>query len=229
MQVDTPDYPKDNNEEASEQIHLINEDKKRIYKPWVFSVIIKVFRKKINHIYLKRRLSMIWKTTKEIVLIDLGHDYYIVKFFKEENLNKALEHGPWFINGFFLSAKRWHPNFVASTTKETKSVIWIRLPELPMEFYDHSILAHIGQKLGKLVKTDVCTSKTLRGRYARICVEIDIGTLIRKHILIGQHKQFLVYEGQDILCLTCGVLGPTSHMCKIPAQTHRRENYKTHH
>lgn len=57
---------------------------------------------------------------------------------------KTLQQGPWFINGLFLSVKKWHPNFVASTAKEMKSAICIRLPKLPTEFYDHLVLEKIG-------------------------------------------------------------------------------------
>ena len=34
-----------------------------------------------------------------------------------------------------------------------KSSMWIRLRELPMEFYGHTIIAEVGEKLGRLVKT----------------------------------------------------------------------------
>lgn len=101
-----------------------------------------------------------------------------------------LQQGPWFINGFFLTVKRWNPNFVASESKEKKSSILIRLPEIPT------------------IKTDVCTLKALRGHYASICLEVPIGVSIKIHIRIGHHNQSLVYEGSNILCYTCGVLGP---------------------
>ncbi|KAG5608965.1 hypothetical protein H5410_020246, partial [Solanum commersonii] len=84
-----------------------------------------------------------------------------------------------------------------------------------MEFYDHLVLTKIGQKLGKLVKTDVCTSEALRGRYARICVEVHIGIPVRKKIAIGQHLQPLVYEGSNILCSACGVLGHKILTCPV--------------
>lgn len=93
----------------------------------------------MTHMYLKNKLTIQWKSSKDILLIDLGHDYYTVKFVKEENLNKVLHGGPWFINGFFLSVKRWQPNFVASNAKEMYSAIWMRIPELPTEYYDHKI------------------------------------------------------------------------------------------
>ncbi|KAK4728132.1 hypothetical protein R3W88_021120 [Solanum pinnatisectum] len=107
-------------------ICLTDEEKKRIYQPWTYSIIIKIFGKK-----------------------------------NQKSLQRTLQHGHWFINGYFLSVKRWHPNFVAYEAMETYYAIWIRLLELPTEFYDHSILAKVGKKLGKLVKTDVCTSVTL--------------------------------------------------------------------
>lgn len=62
---------------------LLEEDKKRIYRPWKYSIIVKVIGKKINHMYLKTRLKMLLKTSEELLLIDLQHDYYIAKFFKE--------------------------------------------------------------------------------------------------------------------------------------------------
>lgn len=120
-------------------------------------------------------------------------------------MTRILQQGPWFINGFFLSVKRWQPNIVASKAKENILAIWVRLSELPTEFYDHSILAKVGNKLGKLVKTDVCTSYTIRGRYVRICVEVPLDILVKKHVYIGYHKQTIVYEGTNTFCNICGV------------------------
>lgn len=128
---------------------------------------------------------------------------------KEENMIKALQNGPWFINGYYLSIKHWHPNFMASKSMETYSSIWLRIHGLPIEYYDLNILAKIGSKLGKLVKTDVCTSTSLRGRYARICVEVPIDKPIKTHIQIGHLMQQILYEGDGILCRKCGRAGHT--------------------
>lgn len=125
----------------------------------------------------------------------------------------AIQKGLWFINGAVLSIRKWLPNFVASTATESYSAIWVRFSKLPTEYYDHSILSKIGAKLGKLVKTDICTSGTLRGRYARICVEVPLGILIKSHIYIVKLKQQIQYEGVDILCISCGMIGHTSAKC----------------
>lgn len=67
-------------------------------------------------------------------------------------MNAVIHNGPWFINGFYLSIRKWHPNFVPFEATETITAIWLRLSELPTEYYDHTILSKIGSKFGKLVK-----------------------------------------------------------------------------
>nr|XP_009770156.1 PREDICTED: uncharacterized protein LOC104220886 [Nicotiana sylvestris]XP_016443387.1 PREDICTED: uncharacterized protein LOC107768753 [Nicotiana tabacum] len=115
--------------------------------------------------------------------------------------------GPWFIFGHFLSVQKWEPNFLASEAKISKTAVWIRLPQLPTEFYDSVILQKIGNKIGKLLKVDACTSSTLRGRYARLCVELPLNIPVAHSIYIGSHKQSIHYEDGNLLCVKCGRLG----------------------
>lgn len=96
--------------------------------------------------------------------------FYTVKFGPGEHQRRALREGSWFVAGAFLSVRIWEPNFVPSDSKIQSTVLWIRLSSLPMKYYDSSILGCIGQKIERLVKVDACTSATLGGQFARICV-----------------------------------------------------------
>lgn len=100
-------------------ITLTDEDKARIYKPWAFSLIIKLNGKKVTHDYLRTKLVNLWKPTESLTLIDLGYDYFTIKFIKEGNMLSVLHKGPWFVNEFYLSLRCWHPNFVPSEAQET--------------------------------------------------------------------------------------------------------------
>lgn len=95
----------------------------------------------------------------------------------------------------------------------TYSANWICLPELPTEFYDLDILQKLGNKEGKLLKIDACTSITTRGRYDRICVEVPLDKILKTHIYIGTHKQIILYEGLNLLCINCGRLGHNNKNC----------------
>lgn len=82
-----------------------------------------------------------------------------------------------------------------SNSNVDSTVIRIRLPHLPMELYDTSILQRIGKKIGLLLKVDACTSAALRGKYGRICVQIPLDTPVEASISINHHSQPLLYQG----------------------------------
>ncbi|XP_019224695.1 PREDICTED: uncharacterized protein LOC109206329 [Nicotiana attenuata] len=203
-------------------IPLSPEDKERLYKPWKFSVIIKVFKRKMPHHMLRSKLIDLWKPSEQLIFIDLGWDLFIVKFSLEESMVKALHLVPWFVSGHFLSVRKWEPKFVPQEATLTTTAIWIRLPQLRTEFYDTVILEKVGRKLGKLLKIDQCTSSTLRGRYARICIQVPLESLVETSVIIGDHRQSVIYEGDGTLCTSCGRICHTPLRCSYnqrPATT----------
>lgn len=128
-------------------------------------------------------------------------------------MHKALHGGPWFILNHFLSVRKWVPKFIASATHLTYSALWVRLPELPTEFYDLEILQCFCSKLGQLLKVDTCTSATIKGRYARICIEVPLEKSLKTHVYIGNHKQIVLYEGLNLLCTKCERFGHATWNC----------------
>lgn len=159
----------------------------------------------------------LWKPSESLVLIDLGHGFFTAKFSKEENKLKAQHGGPWFVVGGFLSVVTWEPNFAPSI--QTMSAIWVRLPQLSTEFYDHLILEKIGNYLGSLLKIDSCTSVTLRGSYARLCIQIPLGHSVKKTVIIGDYTQMVEYEGNGVLCVRYGRVGHTLKNCSFTPTT----------
>ncbi|KAK4716500.1 hypothetical protein R3W88_014838 [Solanum pinnatisectum] len=141
-------------------IILSEEDKQRIYNPWKYVVIVKLFVKKISHRYLKNKLTDLWKPTEPLTLIDLGWDFHIAKFNRQENMNKALHEGPWFVIGNFLSVN-YHC----------------------YQFYDKIILEKIGKKLGRLCYARICVQVPLGQPLQN---EITIGTHTQKVIYEGE-------------------------------------------
>nr|XP_009779035.1 PREDICTED: uncharacterized protein LOC104228289 [Nicotiana sylvestris]XP_016454315.1 PREDICTED: uncharacterized protein LOC107778548 [Nicotiana tabacum] len=199
--------------DSSNFIPISVEEKYRLYKPWENAVIIKVYGRKVEHQLLRQKVYALWKPTENLPLIDLGSDFFLLKFQKEENKVHALRGGPWFVLNHFLSVRQWEPKFKASETQLTSSAIWLRLPELPTEFYDYHILKKLGQKVGKFLSMDVCTSNTTRGQYARLCVEVLLNQPLKTHLYIGDHKQTILYEGLNLLCITCGCMGHNQRTC----------------
>ena len=62
--------------------------------------------------------------------------------------------------------------------------IWLRLSKLPMEWMNYELLWSIGGMLGRMCKVDPITENQARGRFARICVEIDISKPLLGSLII---------------------------------------------
>lgn len=89
--------------------------------------------------------------------------------------------------GSYLSVRIWEPNFVLKELQIQTTTIWIQISQLPTEFYDKEILEKM-REIGKLLKNDACTSATLRGRYARIYVQVPLDKPLMITINIGNHQ-----------------------------------------
>lgn len=111
--------------DSEDAIQLSTEELERLYKPWRLSVIIKVFGKRFPHTYLQNKLIDLWIPSEPLTLIDLSSEYHIVKFKNEENTNRALDEGPWFIAGKFVSVQKWEPNFVPQESSLSHTAIWV--------------------------------------------------------------------------------------------------------
>ena len=66
-------------------------------------------------------------------------------------MTKFSKEGPWFIREHFLAIKPWEPYFKALEAKLNSIAVWVRLPELPIEFYDLEVLKEIGSVIGSVL------------------------------------------------------------------------------
>lgn len=72
----------------------------------------------------------------------------------------------------------------------------------------------IGNKIEKLLRIDACTSSTLRGRYARLCMEVPMDMQVKSCIYTGNYKQQIHHEGENFLCKNYGRLGHSQTKCQ---------------
>lgn len=71
----------------------------------------------------------------------------------------------------------------------------------------------IGNELGKPVKVYITTLRTERGRYARICIEIDLTKPLTSVITICGYYVKVEYEGLHLICFECSRYGHRSAEC----------------
>ncbi|GMY19594.1 hypothetical protein FCV25MIE_14833 [Fagus crenata] len=203
----------DNMEDDIPVILLSKAEKERIHAPWRSALIIKAFGKSVGFKYMDFKTRSLWKLVGDMQCIDLGNDYFLIRFKLEEDYWRVVNGGPWFINQQFLTIRRWSPGFRPSEARISTTAVWARLPELPIELYDMSILRRIGNQLGHLLKVDARTMDNERGRFARLCVQIDLEQPLTSKVRIGDMIQKIQYEGISTICFECGRVGHRIDSC----------------
>ena len=91
--------------------------------------------------------------------------------------------------------------------------VWIRLPELPIEYYDPVVLRKIGEAIGTVLRIDAYTANGARGRFARLCVQVNIDKPLIKTVKIRRLAQIVLYKGLNSLCFECGRIGHRKETC----------------
>ena len=177
-------------------------------------MIIKLYGRAVGFNFLQSKLNLLWKPSGRIDFVDLGKDFYSVKFLVKEDMNAVLKDGPWFIRGHFLSIWPWEPFFKLDCASVSSIAVWVRLHALPTEVHEPEVLKQIGESIGKVLRIDTHIAMEARGRYARLCIQVDLNKPLIDTILIGRFEQLVSYEGLHKLCFSCGRIGHKIEACQ---------------
>jgi len=139
--------------------------------------------------------------------IALSHDFFLIRFSLREDHLRVLRNGPWFVSGHYLSIRQWEANFKLSLANLSVVVVCIRLPKLPIEYYEESVLWDIGRAIGPILKVDTHTALEVRRKFVRLCVQVNLDEPIVKTIRVDGIRQIVQYEGINSLCFSCGRVG----------------------
>lgn len=77
---------------------------------------------------------------------------------------------------------------------------------MPIEFYDPTSLLKIGIAIGPVLRIDSHTVNGARGRFSRLCVQVNLDKPLVRNVYIGKLAQSVQYEGINSLCFSCGRL-----------------------
>lgn len=138
-----------------------------------------------------------WDLQGDFEVVELDEGSFLFKFTMKEDYHNVITKWPWIIMNHYLIIRKWEPNFKPSEATDIKTLVWLRLLELKPLF-------HIAKRLGRPIKIDYNTATSTRGKYARVCVEVDLAKpLVPAYLLVGK-KYMVEYEFLHYLCFSCG-------------------------
>ena len=130
-----------------------------------------------------------------------------MKFDVEEDRTTLMNGGSWMLFDHYMSVQTRSHDFVASSAKIEKTLVWIRFPSLNVTYYDEDVLITLASGIGILVKIDYSILQVSRGKFARVCVEIELNKLVVGKVYVENKWLCVEYEGLYIICASCGCYG----------------------
>ncbi|XP_028764213.1 uncharacterized protein LOC114722336 [Neltuma alba] len=206
-------------------------------EPWNYALILTVLGRRFNLFFLKEELRKMWGFQEyDFEIIDLPNNYFVVRFRNEEfwqqHYKKVLCDGPWVIRQHCVLIQRWSPYFNAYQNPLGRVATWVRIPDIPMHYYNSHYISRFGDKIGRTLKVDMKTlndfqstnSKIKRGKYVRICVELNLQKkFVPKIISIGSVYN-VEYEGLGLICFACGRFEHRREACPYKCSTNTQNN-----
>ncbi|KAJ8765056.1 hypothetical protein K2173_010533 [Erythroxylum novogranatense] len=190
---------------------------KKLERPWRQAVVIKLLGKTISFRVLYSQVELLWKPTGGFDVLDLEYDYFLVKFDCQTDFDKVLAGGPWLIFDHYLTVCPWSPAFSPVNAAVTSTLVWARFPDVSVQYYDEDLLLALTSGLGHPVKVDKNTTLANRGRFARVCVEIDFDKPLVGQIELDGATYHVEYEGLHTICFQCGKYGHQASACSSEA------------
>ncbi|GLJ17995.1 hypothetical protein SUGI_0317120 [Cryptomeria japonica] len=155
-----------------------------------------------------------WGSQVAIKFIPKG--FFVVLFEKESVRDSILNHQNWIVNRHALYLQSWTPNFNPIPLVHYSNSVWIRLYNLPIEYWGDGLLEKVGRTLGTLLEVDVDDEADLC-KYVRLRIAAvrRIPESINLLTTNGEWSQQLEIEKEICQCQRCGSRMHGEDDCKM--------------
>ncbi|XP_024177648.1 uncharacterized protein LOC112183494 [Rosa chinensis] len=106
--------------------------------------------------------------------------------------------------------------------------VWVRILGVPVRYFKDYTLKVVGKVLGTVIKVDRLTLAQARGKFAIICVEIDLQVPLKPFVEIEGVAYGVVYKGISLICFNCGCYGHAKANCPHSAPLRPTPDVDTH-
>ncbi|XP_059436754.1 uncharacterized protein LOC132169808 [Corylus avellana] len=117
-----------------------------------------------------------------------------------------------------LILRKWTPGMQLLKISLSSVPVWIKLHNLPIEYWNATCLSYVASGVGKPICADSVTEEQLRLGFARVLVEVDMNSVLPKEIEIvgvdgGRVVVGIEYPWLPVKCKKCKLFGHLSHTC----------------
>ncbi|XP_042499861.1 uncharacterized protein LOC122078054 [Macadamia integrifolia] len=180
-----------------------------------------------HHVFLdnvRREAHEAWNLQGAVKMVPMGKGVTIFQFASEGDMVTIWRRSPVKVRGQLVRFQRWHLDFNIHEKPINKVLVWVRFPELPLEYWHEKVLLTMAKAYGRSLALDQRTKNVMYGNCARVLVEMEIGGLRPEEIQVERKqpgtenlfwfKQKLFYEDAMGKCGYCKKVGHIIGDCR---------------
>ncbi|XP_059075138.1 uncharacterized protein LOC131855840 [Cryptomeria japonica] len=177
--------------------------------------------------FAKRKWSL--KGQVEITVMSKGA--LSMAFSCEEAMSRVLCDGPWLIGKSTLALQKWSSEMDLNESFFVQALVWVRLLDLPLEFWVEDVFKGIASSFGELLFMDPIIVARRRLTFVRISVGVmqgmDMPLSIEINSRLGKWVQPMQYESVPFACFHYKKSGHTARKCPLQAINEKEKKDKT--
>ncbi|XP_042490028.1 uncharacterized protein LOC122069993 [Macadamia integrifolia] len=150
------------------------ESKRQVFR---FALIGRVNFRLVSLDYLRKEAAEKWNLNQGVTMPPLGKGYVIFEFHCERDKAAIWKRSPFKLGGQLIRFQHWTPDFNIYEKQAQAKLIWVRFPDLPLEYWYENVLLSIAKVVGRPMALDQHTRQGLMGYYARVLVEMDVSDM----------------------------------------------------
>ncbi|KAL8552220.1 hypothetical protein ACS0TY_001064 [Phlomoides rotata] len=160
---------------------------------------------------LTRKLEATWNIYGGWKLVPIGRGYYNVQLPNLDDRDRILDRSSWPLKPGVVWVQRWVRDFNPYKTNTSIAQVWVRLFEIPMEYFLTPIIHALASSLGTVIKIDDRTKDRSMCHYARVLIELDMKQNFEDYVMFETEGHYLFasvkYESLPPFCNGCGIVG----------------------
>lgn len=160
----------------------------------------------------------IWRKfgIQQVLSNDKG--FFFFKFSQDGAHRRVIEAGPWHFGGKLMVLKQWSSQMKLEKDEFDTVPLWAQFYNVPLELWNEEGLSYIASAIGNPLYADSMTESGQRLSFARICVEVVVGSDFPNSVCVeyANGKNVVIgvkYPWKPLRCLECHLFGHSEAQC----------------
>lgn len=197
-------------------------------KPWENCLVGYFFERRVAYHVMEYNAKRKWakRGLLEVIMNDDG--FFFFKFATENDLLEILEEGVCMVDGKPLILQRWYPQIVLSKDVPKFIPLWVKIFNIPLQYWNLAGLSRIGSGVGNIVMADSMTERMCRdasGRlsFAKLLIEVEANKELPDQLFVVIPNEEgkepvevslrVEYPWRPTWCSHCSIFGHSNRVC----------------